>query len=519
MTATGGATNSFIFFLDVAHIWNGSTNAVLAGAGSWSDSSQWMGGAVQNDGTANIIFNDAGGQSNTVYYAGGTTNLLVNSIVDNDMTISSLRFAQTNSAYRYHNLQIADGKTLTIVGTNGFATLRDFMDETAAIGTSQNVAIYGVNNASLVVSNQNANFALSIDNNNNYMDMSLLEFCGHRQCYSGPVIRIFIRRIIGTITQTTSPAPPENGLRISTWRGPTSSKRLLLTSYGYTNGADREYGVYFVGTIFGNSSLSTVDDIYLGITNSIYADSVLCAGAAQRPLVAFNPIFARTNPSALFRDTNGGRMTMFCEADGSGPGPGRGNIKGQVDFNANNGYVDMLVDQFTSAGTGRSLKTGQNPNYQGYFTMGKGIIDANTVILGYRQYPGNPTNTWVYSGYCEGRLNILTNGIFKVNNSLTLGSTAETNLNGLGSAGNTEWGQVNVQNGGTLIANTILVGGPAYGSSANNFIVVSNASTLILSNTLAGTNQLLDNLSLFNNSTLQCRLMATIAGPTFSPRT
>lgn len=78
MTASGGATNSFIFYLDVAHIWNGSTNAVLAGAGSWSDSSQWMGGALQNDGTANVVFNDAGGQSNSVYYAAGTTNLLIN---------------------------------------------------------------------------------------------------------------------------------------------------------------------------------------------------------------------------------------------------------------------------------------------------------------------------------------------------------------------------------------------------------------------------------------------------------
>lgn len=513
MTASGGATNSFIFYLDVAHIWNGSTNAVLSGAGNWLDASQWSGDGTTPGPNANVIFNDAGGQSNTVYYAGGTTNLLINSVVNDNMTIGSLRFAQTNgSAYRYHNLQIADNKTLTIVGTNGFATLRDFMDETAALANQQNVLIYGINNATLVVSNQAANFALLIDNVNNYMDLSLLDnFVANVNVLGAGDPYIYPPNYGNYYSNNFAGAPRKWAPYFNLART-NIIKAAFIDRYNYTNALDREYGVYFVGTIFGNSSLSTVDNIYLGITNSIYADSVLCAGAAQRPLVAFNPIFAKTNPSALFRGTNGGRMTMFCEADASGPGTGRGNIKGQVDFNANNGYVDMLVDQFYIGRDRPIIETGQNPNYQGYFSMGQGIIDANTVILGYRQYPGNPTNTWVYSGYCEGRLNILTNGVFKVNNSLTLGSTTETNLNGLGSAGNTEWGQVNVQNGGTLIANTILVGGPIYGASANNFIVVSNSSTLIISNIVAGTNQLVDNFSLINGSTLQMQIDGNHSG-------
>lgn len=512
MTASGGATNSFIFFLDVAHIWNGSTNAVLSGAGNWLDASQWSGNGTTPGPNANVIFNDAGGQSNAVYYAGGTTNLLINSVVNDNMTIGSLRFAQTNSAYQYHNLQIADNKTLTIAGSNGFATLRDFMDETASLGNQQNVMIYGINNATLVVSNQTANFALLVDNVSSTVDLSQLDNFAATVNVLGAGDPYIYPPNYWNYYSNNFAGPPRKWAPYFNLARTNIIKAAFIDAYGYTNGADREYGVYFVGTIFGNSSLSTVDTIYLGITNSIYADSVLCSGAAQRPLVAFNPIFAKTNPSALFRGTNGGRMTMFCEADGSGPGPGRGNIKGQVDFNANNGYVDMLVDKFYIGRDRPIIETGQNPNFQGYFSMGQGIIDANTVILGYRQYRGNPTNTWVYSGYCEGRLSILTNGVFKVNNSLTLGSTTETNLNGLGSAGNTEWGQVNVQNGGTLIANTILVGGPAYGSSANNFIVVSNSSTLIISNTVAGTNQLADNFSLINGSTLQMQVDGNHSG-------
>ena len=247
-------------------------------AGSWSDSSQWMGGAVQNDGTANIIFNDAGGQSNTVYYAGGTTNLLINSIVDNDMTISSLRFAQTNSAYRYHNLQIADGKTLTIVGTNGFATLRDFMDETAAIGTSQNVAIYGVNNASLVVSNQNANFALLIDNNNNYMDLSLLDNFAATVNVLGAGDPYIYPPNYWNYYSNNFAGPPRKWAPYFNLARTNIIKAAFIDAYGYTNGADREYGVYFVGTIFGNSSLSTVDDIYLGFIPLLYLAGL--AGAA-----------------------------------------------------------------------------------------------------------------------------------------------------------------------------------------------------------------------------------------------
>ncbi len=117
-----------------------------------------------------------------------------------------------------------------------------------------------------------------------------------------------------------------------------------------------------------------------------------------------------------------------------------------------------------------------------------------------------------FNGYCEGKFTILSNGVLKVNQTLTLGSTVATLLQELGSGGNTEYGEVIVENGGSLIANQINVGGPVYGSSANNFIVISNNSSLVVSNTVGGPSQSLDSLT-FNNSTLTMNLDGAITTP------
>jgi hypothetical protein len=507
-TATGGATNTFIFFLDVAHIWNWSTNAAADGAGNWSDSTKWLGGSAPGA-NANVIFNDLGGQTNSLT----GTNLLIDSIVDSDVTIGSLRFAQTNfNNTGWHNLQIAAGKTLTITGTNGFSQLRDIVDETFGLTDRQGVTISGTNNATLVISNRSANVSSLIDNTVSTLDLSQLDnfmatvnVLGMGDPYlCSPNFLNYLNNGYAGLPRKF--VPNFNLARTNV------IKASFVDPYNYTNAADREYGISLVSTLTGNSSQSTVPIINLGISNTFYADGILAGGAAQRPQVQFNPSFRASNCFALFRGTNGGRMTTFAEADAAGPGSTRGNIKAVVDFSG--GTIDMLVDQFYVGRDRPQIESGQNPNYQGFFTIGKGIVDANTAFFGYRQYAGAATNNWApYAGYCEGKLTIVSNGTFIVHGAMTLGYTTETNIQGLGglgatdsSAGNTEYGQVYVLNGGSLVANQINVGGPAVYCSSNNFIIVSNNASLTISNSIAGPQQSLTYIQFWNGSTLNLNI-------------
>ena len=100
-----------------------------------------------------------------------------------------------------------------------------------------------------------------------------------------------------------------------------------------------------------------------------------------------------------------------------------------------------------------------------------------------------------------------------MNNLITLGSTVATNPLALGSGGNTEYGEVIIQNGGTFAVNKVNVGGPIYNASTNNFITISNNSKMILTNTIASTNQPLDNLTYFTGSVLAMNVDATNLGP------
>ena len=178
LNATGGATNNLLYTLDVAHVWNGSTNAAAAGAGNWSDPTQWASNSTAGTNVDSVVvFNDAGGQSNSlVVVTGVSTNVLVNSIVDNNYTINSLRFAETNNSYKYHNIQINPGKTLTITGTGGFSVLRDYVDEISGISSGITVTFVGTNGAALVVTNTSANFAALLDDQIAYqLDLSGLD--------------------------------------------------------------------------------------------------------------------------------------------------------------------------------------------------------------------------------------------------------------------------------------------------------------------------------------------------------
>ena len=545
LNANGGATNNILFLVQVAHIWNGSTNAVADGAGNWSDSAQWLGGVPGGDAGGVVYPENQGGQTNgfllstaatnnvaitnnPLFY---TTNLLVNSIIDNDVTIESLRFAQTNGLSYFQTLQIAPGKTLTINGSNGFSLLRDYVDSLAGFSTKMSVIISG-QNATLVVTNKNADFTMLVDNGQ-AQNLDLANLDNFKATVNHFALGDFnVYPNFFNYNGNGYNAAPAKYLTTMLLAKTNTITAYYVDPYNYTNGVTRQYSFSFLNTAYGSGLTSQANNnVVLGISNAFYMDSINLVGGGQQGNLSFNRMLAgpvvvtnitvtSTNysvaytvpMSAYFRNTNGGRMSVFSISDGAGTNNENGGLKANIDFATYGGNLDLLVDRFYIGRDRPVIGGGQNPTYQGTMVMGNGIVDANTAIIGYRQYPGAATNAGNYAGMCEGTL-IVSNGVFKVNNLMTLGSTTETNVQGLVFGNNYEFGKLSVATNGTVIANAIQVGGPVYGGSRGNTITMSSSGALVVSNTVASTNQYLDSLSIADGSTLTLRIDGANTNP------
>ena len=111
----------------------------------------------------------------------------------------------------------------------------------------------------------------------------------------------------------------------------------------------------------------------------------------------------------------------------------------------------------------------------------------------------------------------MTNGAtFKINRTLTLGYTADSNPSGSAQQYNT-YGQVTVAGGSVMqVSNVVVDGGlntVVFGQNRQNNITVSNA-TLIVSNSIGAAPGLtLDNLNFVANTSNNITLFANGAGP------
>ncbi len=513
MNATGGATNNALLALQVGYIWNGGTNAITNGPGLFSDGTQWVGGLAPGAGD-DALFGDSGGQGTNIVGIGSgvSTNYLTNIVFTANTTIGSMRFYSSNSATIYYSFQINDGVTVALTGSNGFSMIKDSLNNVNAQSAGLVTSFVG-QNGTLLVSNENANVFAYVDNGtatttNDFSGLGTFQTDVGQVALGDYTAWPYYRNLND---QNGYNGQPRSALTSVSLARTNIIKSIVADAFNYTNADNRTYSLSWMkGSELSGSSTSP--GFNLGISNIFYLDSALFIGGNSRGNVQFNPIFAASNCIAIFRGTNGGRMSVFTQGDGGGTNTANSNIKGIVTFQL--GTLDMLVDRFY-LGRDRKLIVGPSgtPNYQANFLMGKGVIDANNAILGFREYNQTNDATFASLGYAQGTVTVVSNGVFKVNQLLTLGYTVATNSNEESTGGNTDLGQVTIMNGGTFIANSIAVGGPTYGFSKNNFIVISNFSTFILSNTLAGPNQSLDSLTFDNNSTNQLTLDGNHVGP------
>ncbi len=494
LNASGGAINNWSFYLQVGAVWSGAD--YLSGANTnWADGGNWVGSSAPGA-TDDVVFGQAGATN-----AATITNVVISS----STTIASLRFAPTNSTFKFFTVQVTPAAQLSVTGANGFSMLKDVWNVYTGLG---GMTVTFTGGGALLVSNETANFSSFVDNGQaSTLDMSSLgSFTADvNQVLLGDSVLVPFYRNYND--QNAYGGQPRQSLTTFNLARTNIIKAVYADPNNYTNSDSRHFSLNFMNSELTGSS--TAPTFNLGISNVFNVDSVDFINGNSRGTVQFNPAFTATNPIAIFRGTNGAsRMSLYSQADGGGTNTANSNVKSTINFQG--GTLDMKVDRFYIGRDRVQIQFNSTPNYQGNFFMGKGTLDANTMILGFREHPGAATNSWTgYNGYCEGTLSVSNTGVVRINNSLTLGYTTESNIQGLGSAGNTEYGQVTVLSNSAVYANMIYVGGPAYGNSKNNFIIVSNSSSLNISNQIGGPNQLLDHIDFANNSSLIVNLSAT----------
>jgi autotransporter-associated beta strand protein len=505
-TDTNGlpVTNSIPFVLQAAHIWYGSgllTNSFDV-SNNWANASSWLGGIPTNG--DDVVFADFGAQTNLDQTVTAFTNIGIST----NITVGSIRFAQsvyfvqdiaTNALS--HTIQIATNTTLSITGTNGFSLLRDYINDKDPNDRDMVVNVIGTK-ATMLVSNANANFAFLVGNGGaikpvlNLSNLSTLVVnvgrmgLGEYQLYPN-YWAVNSALNAGRTTNNLTDFPRRFLAYVY-----LAQTNFITAGYkdpdNYNNMFSRGYALSLQDSEQAGVGSSTPSFLYLGATNRFLLDSVCFGGANHAPTVRFG----FTNGSAVFRATNGtGRLSVFTVSDDGGTNEASSNVKSVVDFWSNNGFVDVLADRLYISRDRTLISSNQTPNVQGDLTIGRGIVDVNTAILGYQEHTKPDWNviygtTDPYNNYCQGRLVVTNGGLFRVNGTLTLGYTADINDSAHAQQYNT-YGQVTIYSSSTVIASNIVVdGGLNYydGNGRNNNITINSGGTLVVSNTIGSPN-------------------------------
>jgi hypothetical protein len=436
-TTNGTPIASVSVNLNAGDLWtNVSTSAVNWNSGG---SANWTTG-VPGAG-ADVMFQDAGQNTN---------------FVDTSTTVDSLTYIRSLSGTNI-NTTIASGATLSVLGTNGFAAN---VDSIAGSSKTFTVNIAGAG-ASLLVSNQNANFTVSAVNSGS----------------SGTTLAMTnldnFKAVVNRFGLGDAAMANQGGVGAQLVKVALAKTNYISASftsdYTVTNAIAYAISIFNNSDAFNNGSANNVD---LGASNAIFADSI---GVSQsrngsgNNVVRFNPVFTNgTSAYALFRNTNGGRITLLTVGADAGANAPGSNAKGLLLFNG--GTVDMLVDTMWLGRDRNSAATNNNAAATGTLTFGPGTVNVNTLRMGYNEFTNN--------SWAQGVVNVNTNGLLTVNDFIELGYVAGDYNNGLTAA--QSFGQLNVNNGGVVRANRIIV----QPGSTNNQITVNVGGNLFVTNTI-----------------------------------
>ena len=398
---------------------------------NWSDAQNWQlpGAPVAGD---NVIFNSTAAQTSSALNTpgGGITAFnpdLVNNIVDGSFTLSTLVY--TNYGNLYHNTFIKKGNVLSV--TNSVLTIGAV--DTGASTQNGFVNVIGTN-ATLSVNNTNANIQIWLGNAANggsqaTLDLSALDTFSvtNSRLAVGAAINNAVNRVSGilylartnTIAAAFQTASPE-------------------TSTTGVNSA------IVVGD--ANSNAGNASSLYLGLVNTINADTIGIGRQKASAHLLFNPIYANIAPypTVTIGGYTGSRVAFFDVAD-SVTNTGTTTLTADTTFGG--GIVNALIDTL-NVGRASSGATGSGTT-TGTLNFDAGSINANTLNIGYQLITGTKVGI--------GSVGVGSNTVIGAAANLTVNGNLTLGITGGGTGATTTSGTLNITNG-TVSANAIITG-------------------------------------------------------------
>lgn len=465
-TASIVATATTLLIVPVtftAQIGSADTNWSTAANWSWGTS-----GAPVNGDDVKLQFAGSAPQTNISF--------------DTSVTLDSFSILpRANLAT--NTISVQPGVNIAINGTNGFWGGVDVNPNAVATEFQLNTAMTGLG-GSLIVTNPAAIFSV------------------YGTAIGGGTKSVYDFSGLGNIMADVSQFGGGNGFQmVANITGTTPSQHGIY-SLARTNVIRATYVGDYGGLITmtnsimflnngGNNNGNFSSQVNLGISNIFYADSisVISHGSGNaNSVMRFNPAFTNANSCvALFRGTNGGRMTLFGVGVDTGLTSNGARTRGAgADFRG--GRVDMLVDTMWLAHNRSNFPTAGNVQI-GNLLFDRGIIDVNTLFAGYHHWTNVavPQSTITVGGFAG------TNAILSVNNVLDLGHADFPLLPGDASTA-TGFGRLVINTNGVVRAKTIIAGAATTGNS----ITINGGGTLVLTNTMGTPEVPLPTLSVQN---------------------
>jgi autotransporter-associated beta strand protein len=417
-------------------IWSGhdATNGLNF---NWSDSTNWTGGTPGS--ATNIYFFDPGANN---------SQGVVDNIVNSNTTILSLDYGNTNG---FHTTQINSGATLTV--SNNAATTLFFGGTGTDDGGAQTVysTMTGPGSFAVVGSNSGSTFILQQCSGTSGSHMATLDMSGLAN-FKAAIGQLLIGGDGGSSGNVNHPS---------------GTIYLAATNTIRVNGA---VPAIDVGDAPSNGG---TENIYLGESNAIFADSMTVARQKCTATLTFNPSLTG-NPVLYLNGNTNSRVSTLAVGDFSAQSTSASVVFGTVNLTGGTVNAQVNVCYVAEGQTGN----GTGPT-TGVLDLGPGLFNVNTLNVGY-------INTASAEGSVTGTVAI-TNGTLVINDDLLLGYNP--------GAAVAASGTLAISNG-TVLANSIIAGG---GTSD----VIMNGGLLVVSNALGSVSSPLSSISLDGGGTLQ----------------
>jgi autotransporter-associated beta strand protein len=428
--------------------WSGG-DAINSANTNWSDANNWTGGTP-------------GPATNIFFFNPGTNGAqgVVNNVVSGNTTIASLNYGNTNG---FHTTQINAGMTLAV--SNSTAATLVSVGTGSDNGANQTIYTTMTGPGSFVVagSNSGSDFLIQQSSGTAGSHMATLDMSGLAN------FNLIVGRwLIGG-----------NGGSSGNVNRPSGTIYLAGTNTIRVNGA-----VPAIDVGDGSSNGGT-ENVYLGKTNAIFADTMTIGRQKCTATMAFN---AALGSSVLYLDGNtNSRVTTLAVGDFSAQ-TGSGSVTYGT-MNLAGGTVNAQVitcyvaEGQTGSGTGPTT---------GILDIGAGVFNVDTLNVGFASISSA-------SGSVTGTVTV-TNGTLVVNDDILLANND--------SAPASVSGTLNISNG-TVLANSIVAGG---GTSEVNM----TGGLLVISNTMGLPSAPLSSLTIDGGGTLQFAVVNNLTNAAFS---